>query len=94
MCNLVAVDYNEQNYFELTEYEFKNCETMSKHLFVCNSNVIKKIDKPQLHPWLPLLPSRRAQYVPFEETHLAVNNLEETTNEKKPGCSSSATQQK
>lgn len=42
--NLLAVDYNAQNYFELAEEEFRDCETISNHQFVCNPNVIKKIE--------------------------------------------------
>lgn len=42
--NIIAVDYNAQTYFELTEEEFQKCMKITEHQLVCNPSVIKKID--------------------------------------------------
>ncbi|XP_031346826.1 uncharacterized protein LOC116173472 [Photinus pyralis] len=42
---VLAVDYNNQQYFEMTNEEFKESIKIAKHKFVCAPTVVKKIEE-------------------------------------------------
>ncbi|XP_031359034.1 uncharacterized protein LOC116182632 [Photinus pyralis] len=42
---MLAVDYNNQLYFEISNEEFKDCLQTNKHNFICAPTMVKKIEE-------------------------------------------------